>query len=143
MIELIGARDSTPTRFVSLTLSRPSLFTIYDLRLLDYFGSKLHWLGMSPLNSKFAPTTIGLSEVTLTVIATPVTPSKPGPLVVGITQSTSRVCPAASARVVLPASPGYVRAGLEPGMVTPVRLAPFLSRMFTAMFAVLLLPLKT
>jgi hypothetical protein len=56
-----------------------------------YFGSKLHWLGMSPLNSKFAPTTIGLSDVTLTEMATLVTPSNPGPLVVGITQSTSRV----------------------------------------------------
>jgi hypothetical protein len=29
-----------------------------------YFGKKLHWLGGLALNWKFAPTTIGWSEVT-------------------------------------------------------------------------------
>ena len=71
-----------------------------------YFGKRLHWLGRLPLNWKFAPTTIGWSEVTLTVNATSVTPSNPGPPVVGMTQVTFLVRAFRRGTVVAPASPG-------------------------------------
>jgi hypothetical protein len=98
---------------------------------------------MKPPNWKFEPTTTGWSEVTLTEKATSVTPSKPGPAVTGINQSRSLVWAGARATVLAPDSPGYVAAGLEPGTVWPARFVPSLSRIFTAMLAVLELPLKT
>jgi hypothetical protein len=54
--------------------------------------------------------------VTVTVKATLVTPSNPGPPVVGITQLRFRVAPFARGTVVAPASPGYVVGPGDPGI---------------------------
>jgi len=73
---------------------------------LDYFGSRLHWLGKLPLTSMLAPTTIGwLVEVILIENAT--FGSVAGVAVAsGATQFTSRVFAGFSETVAPSASPG-------------------------------------
>ena len=71
-----------------------------------YFGKRLQGIGWKPLNTKSAPTAIGWSEVTLTEKETLVTPSNPGPPVVGVTKGMFLVLAAASGDVAAPASPG-------------------------------------
>jgi hypothetical protein len=56
-----------------------------------YLGKWVHWFGMTPPYGKLEPTILGWSEVTLTGNDTLVTPSNPGPEVIGMSHWKSLV----------------------------------------------------